>query len=378
MRIAFLNWRDSTHPEGGGAEKYAETVCAGLAARGHDVSMFCARHPGSAAEEMRASYRVLRQGGRLGVYAATLRRLRAVEAAEGAFDAVIDTQNGLPFAAPLATRSPVVVLVHHVHREQWPIVFGRVTAKVGWTIESRIAPRLYRDHQYLVVSQETRSELAELGVDPADVAVIHNGTDVPLSVTAGRSESPRLVVLGRLVPHKRVEHAIRVLARLLPRHPDLRLHIVGDGWWAHEIRSEAERLGVSHRVDLLGHVDETVKNLELAAGWVHLAPSVKEGWGLSVVEAASHGTPTVAYTHTGGLSESIVDGHTGALVDDLDAMVDTVDHLLASPAERERMGKAAKEHSAAFTWERTISAWETMLRHVVRRDQPVAGTDDAD
>jgi glycosyltransferase involved in cell wall biosynthesis len=86
----------------------------------------------------------------------------------------------------------------------------------------------------------------------------------------------------------------------------------------------------------------------------------------------------VAYTHTGGLSESIVDGHTGALVDDLDAMVDTVDHLLASPAERERMGKAAKEHSAAFTWERTISAWETMLRHVVRRDQPVAGTDDAD
>ena len=80
MRIAFLNWRDSTHPEGGGAEKYAETVCAGLAARGHDVSMFCARHPGSAAEEMRASYRVLRQGGRLGVYAATLRRLRALPA----------------------------------------------------------------------------------------------------------------------------------------------------------------------------------------------------------------------------------------------------------------------------------------------------------
>ena len=104
VRIAFLNWRDSTTP-GGGAES-TRRPCAGLAARGHDVSMFCARHPGSAAEEMRASYRFLRQGGRLGVYAATLRRLRAVEAAEGAFDAVIDTQNGLPFAAPLATRSP--------------------------------------------------------------------------------------------------------------------------------------------------------------------------------------------------------------------------------------------------------------------------------
>ena len=131
--------------------------------------MLCAQHPGSASEEHRDGVRILRQGGRLGVYAATLRRLRALERTEGGFDVVIDTQNGLPFAAPLATRSPVVVLVHHVHREQWPIVFGPVTAKVGWTIESRVSPRFYRGHQYVAVSQETRSELAELGVDPADV-----------------------------------------------------------------------------------------------------------------------------------------------------------------------------------------------------------------
>ena len=47
MRIALLNWRDLTHPEGGGAERYAQTVCAGLARRGHDVTMFCAAHPGT-------------------------------------------------------------------------------------------------------------------------------------------------------------------------------------------------------------------------------------------------------------------------------------------------------------------------------------------
>lgn len=376
MRIAFLNWRDSTHPEGGGAEKYAETVCRGLAARGHDVTLLCAHHPGSLSEEVVDGVRVLRQGGRLSVYAASVRRLRRLERAEGAFDAVIDTQNGLPFWAALGTRSPVVMLVHHVHREQWPIVFGPTTAKVGWLIESALAPKVLGRHQYVAVSQQTKVELAQLGVPTTRVAVIHNGTDVPMPVTGGRSESPRLVVLGRLVPHKRVEHAITVVTRLLPRHPGLRLHIVGDGWWADEIKAAAVAAGVAEHVDLLGHVDEATKNSELAAAWLALAPSVKEGWGLSVVEAASHGTPTVAYRGTGGLSESIVDGRTGVLVSDLDAMVDTVDQLLTTRDERDRMGAAAKEHSRAFTWERTVEAWEALLGHVANREHTVGTTDD--
>ena len=97
-----------------------------------------------------------------------------------------------------------------------------------------------------------------------------------------------------------------------------------------------------------------------------------------MVEAASHGTPTVAYTGTGGLSESIVDGHTGVLVDDLDAMVATVDRLLLGTEERERLGAAAREHATAFTWERTVSAWEALLGHVTRHDLTVATTDDVD
>ncbi len=129
-------------------------------------------------------------------------------------------------------------------------------------------------------------------------------------------------------------------------------------------------------MDLLGHVDELTKNSELAAAWLALAPSVKEGWGLSVVEAASHGTPTVAYTGTGGLSESIVDGHTGVLVDDLDAMVATIDTLLRDPGERARMGAAARDHAALFGWDRT--AREALLARVVHGWERTGMTDDFD
>jgi len=375
VRIAFLNWRDSTHPEGGGAEKYAETVCRGLAARGHDVTLLCAHHTDSPTDEVVEGVRVLRQGGRLGVYAASVRRLRRLERAEGAFDVVIDTQNGLPFWAALGTRSPVVVLVHHVHREQWPIVFGPITARAGWLIESVVAPRVLGRHQYVAVSQQTKHELGELGVPTDRVAVIHNGTDEPTDLDVPKSEVPSLVVLGRLVPHKRVEHAVQVLARLLAGHPDLHLRVVGDGWWAEHIRTEARRLGVEHRVELLGHVDERAKNVELARAWVHLAPSIKEGWGLSVVEAASHATPTVAYQGSGGLSESIVDGSTGALVADLDDMASTVERLLHDRPLLAALGAAAQDHAARFTWKRTIEAWEVLLLRVSMGVAPVGTTD---
>jgi len=364
VRIAFLNWRDSTHPEGGGAEKYAETVCAGLAARGHEVTLLCARPPGSAEASERDGVRILRQGGRIGVYAASVRRLRRLERTEGPFDVVVDTQNGLPFWSVAATRTPVVVLVHHVHREQWPIVFGRATARLGWWLESVLAPRVYAKRPYVAVSTQTREELATLGVDPPRVAIIHNGTDVPLAAGVGKSAEPRIVVLGRLVPHKRVEHAVDVVARLAAEEPTLRLRIVGDGWWRERVAEHAREVGVADRVDILGFVDEETKHTELAMAWLALAPSVKEGWGLCVVEAASHATPTIAYHGTGGLSESIVDGESGLLVDDLDAMTSQVRALLHDAQARARLGAAARVHAANYTWNGTIMAWERLLTTV--------------
>ena len=132
---------------------------------------------------------------------------------------------------------------------------------------------------------------------------------------------------------------------------------------------------MADRVDLLGHVDEETKHAELASAWVALAPSVKEGWGLCVVEAASHGTPTVAYRDAGGLSESIVDGHTGVLVDDLDAMTAEVERLLDDPAARRSLGEEAVLHAEHFTWPATVRTWERLLAAQAAGGAPTGGTD---
>jgi glycosyltransferase involved in cell wall biosynthesis len=358
--VLFVNWRDVAHPEGGGSERYVQRIAEGLAAAGLRVGMFCAAHDRAPADEVVGGVDVVRRGGRLSVYPrALLHVLRHRPRL------VVDVQNGLPFGSTLVTARPVVNLVHHVHREQWPIVFGRLGGAIGWWIESFVAPRLYRRSPYVTVSTATADELVGLGVDADRLTVVRNGVEPTPLVSSGRSAKPLLVVLGRLVPHKQVEHAIEVLARLRPSRPELRLSIVGEGWWEDELRDAAERLGVTDAVDFLGHVDEQTKHEELARAWVQLCPSVKEGWGLVVTEAGAHRVPTVGYRSAGGLRESVLDGRTGVLVDDLDEMTEAVDALLEDEWTRLEMGAAAARHAAAYSWPASIRGFAAVLSAAV-------------
>jgi glycosyltransferase involved in cell wall biosynthesis len=354
-RVLILTWRDSRHPEGGGSERYVEEVARGLAGRGAAVTMFCSAHGRAPAEETVDGVRYVRRGGRLSVYLHGLRHL-----ARERPDVVVDVQNGVPFFSRLLVRRPVVLL-HHVHREQWPVVFGPRLARVGWWLESRVAPRVYRRCRYVTVSAATRAELAELGVRGARVSVIPNGADPAPPTSAPKSPVPRLTVVGRLVPHKRVEHAVDALARLRERWPDLRLDVVGQGWWAEEVAAYARRLGVADAVTLHGWVDEQTKHELLAASWVHLCPSVKEGWGIAVLEAGAHGVPTVAYRSAGGTAESVRDGETGLLADDLDDFVAQVEMLIGKDELRAELGEAARTHAGSFSWPATAAAFADHL-----------------
>ena len=363
-RVVVLNWRDSGHPEGGGSELYVESVAAGLVARGHSVTLLTARYPGSSARDVISGVQVLRAGNRFTVYLRAL--LRLLLRRVGPYDIVVDVQNGMPFLSRLVTRKPVVVLCHHVHREQWGIVFGgtrsgRLAARFGWWVESVVAPRLYRGCRYITVSEISKTDLVDLGVRSADVAVVHNGTP-PATVTGERSATPEVLVLGRLVPHKRVEHALRSVAALRDELPDLRLTIVGHGWWEPEIRDEVDRLGLADRVTIEGFVDEATKQRLLARAWVLATPSIKEGWGLCAVEAAAHGTPSVAYRSAGGLAESVLDGRTGLLADDSEqAFTAQLRRLLTDEVLRHRQGRAAVTHAERFTWAATTSAFADTL-----------------
>ncbi len=354
--VLFVNWRDLSHPEGGGSERYVHRVAEGLAAAGLRVTLLCAAHGRAPAEDVVNGVKIVRRGGRFSVYPRALAYVRRHPPR-----LVVDVQNGIPFGSALVTRTPVTVLVHHVHREQWPIVFGQIGGRIGWWVESVLAPRMYRRARYVTVSQATRDELVDIGIDAERVAIVPVGIEPPRNVVTRRSATPQLIVLARLVPHKRVEHAVEVLARLTERWASLRLTVIGEGPCADGLRAEADRLGVADRVTFAGFVDEQTKHEHLAGAWLHLVPSVKEGWGLVVSEAGGHAVPTLGYRSAGGLRESVVDGVSGVLVDDLDELTEATAQLLEHDATRIAMGEAAARHAATFTWPATVRLFAAVL-----------------
>lgn len=374
--VVFLSWRDTKNPEGGGAELYLEQIAAGLVARGARVTVFAAAHAAAPPVEDRDGIRFVRAGSKTTVYLAGM--LRLLRGRFGPVDLVVDVQNGLPFFSRLVTRVPVVVLVHHVHREQWPVVYPGLAGRVGWWIERWLAPRLYRSCQYVAVSHATRAELAQLGVAPERIAVVHNGTEPPPAASVAKAPVPTVAVVGRLVPHKQVEHAVDAVLALRAEFPDVVLRIVGDGWWEANLRAYVTERGAEAFVVFEGHVAEDRKHEIYGRAWVLALPSLKEGWGLVIGEAGMHRTPTVAYRAAGGTQESVQHDRSGILVDDQQEFTAALGRLLRDPELRDRLGVGAEERSRVFSWEHSQRAFAGVLESalvgelVESRDQGTA------
>ena len=414
--VLLLCWRDTGHPQGGGSETYLQRIGAQLAASGTRVTLRTARYPGAARREIVDGVEIQRRGGPYSVYIRAGLAMVAARIGLGPMrhvrpDVVVDTQNGLPFLSRLAYGRRTVVLVHHCHREQWPVA-GPVMSRIGWFVESWLSPRAHRRNQYVTVSLPSARDLTLLGVHPDHVAVVRNGVDAapesslafprsatPRVVTVSlpsardltllgvhpdhvavvrngvdaapesslafpRSATPRVVVLSRLVPHKQIEDALDAIAQLRTRVPDLHLDVLGGGWWSQKLVDHAARLGITDAVTFHGHVDHDTKHAVLQRSWVHVLPSRKEGWGLAVVEAAQHGVPTIGYRSSGGLTDSIVDGVTGMLVDGLPELVDGLERLLTDDMLREQLGVKAQLRSGEFSWEQSAEAMRAVLETV--------------
>ncbi|HEX2283757.1 MAG TPA: glycosyltransferase family 4 protein [Mycobacterium sp.] len=365
--VLLLCWRDTGHPQGGGSEAYLERIGAQLAEDGMKVSLRTARYPGAPRREVRDGVHISRAGGRYSVYiwaglAMVAARIGIGPLRRARPDVVIDTQNGLPFLARLAFGRRVAVLVHHCHREQWPVA-GPVMGRVGWFVESTVSPRVHRHNQYVTVSLPSARDLTRLGVDAGHIAVVRNGLDEapPHTLTVPRSATPRVAVLSRLVPHKQIEDALEAVAELRARIPDLHLDIIGGGWWEQRLVEHAALLGITDAVTFHGHVDYDTKHHVLQQCWVHVLPSRKEGWGLAVTEAGQHCVPTIGYRSSGGLTDSIVDGVTGLLVDNHDELVDGLQRLLSDDVLREQLGAKAQARSGEFSWRQSADAMRAVL-----------------
>lgn len=371
MRILALNWRCLSHPQAGGGEVNLFEQARRWVQDGHEVTVLCAdpgRQYAQFRDEVVDGVKVRRMGGRFTVY---LRAALFLLRNGRRFDRILDVANGVPFFAALFSRSRAALIVHHVHRTQWFGEFPYPIAALGWFLERRVMPLVYRGRPVITISPTTREALINMGVAESQIRVVYCGVDHPRNGrTPPQPKDHRIAYVGRIRPYKRVDKIVRAVDKLRHEFPDIHLDIVGDGDSRPEIADLIVSLGLERHVTMHGHVDEPTKASILSSATVYATASMMEGWGISVIEANVFGCPAVAFD-VPGLSAAIRHGETGLLAEDDGSFEQAIALLLRDRGERLRYSMAALRWAARFSWD--SSARET-LRVLDEFSGPIDGS----
>ncbi|HRP08298.1 MAG TPA: glycosyltransferase, partial [Gemmatimonadales bacterium] len=245
----------------------------------------------------------------------------------------------------------------------WPM------AVMVWAAE-KLIPSCYRKAWFHAISESTRDDLVGRGVPRERIAVVHPGVDSTRyhpATDRARIAPPTFVYLGRLKRYKGVDFLLEAMSLVAESHHEMRLVVAGGGDDRPRLETLARRLGVSGRVEFAGFVDETEKLRLLRGAVANVFPSPKEGWGITVMEAAACGTPSLA-SDSPGLRDSVRDGQTGILVPHGDpaALAAAMTGLVEDAELASRLGDAAREHALVHTWQAAVDQVEAHLVDLAR------------
>ncbi len=312
MNILILNWRDPRHPRSGGAEYVTHEHAKGWVHMGDRVTWFSSMFPGAEREEMLDGVHIVRQGNVISVF---LFAMVYYFFHSKKYDVIIDEVHGIPFFTVLYARTPTILFLHEIAGVIWDAMYPFPISMVGKALESWYI-RLYRNHRVWTDADSTVDELVHAGI-PRDhcVAIPCPVATPPLSNRPTKNADLTCISVGRIVQMKKVEDILIAFADILKEYPAAELWIVGagDASYLSMLRGLSVSLHISDHVVWYGRVSERKKMDLLGQAHFLLHTSVKEGWGLVVLEAASSWTPSIAYG-AGGLTDTVKDGKTGVIV----------------------------------------------------------------
>lgn len=348
-RVHVLAWRDLDDVEAGGSEVHAHSISALWAQAGIEVTHRTSFSAGRPPVAERAGYKVIRKAGRYMVFPRSV----AAELAgrNGQRDGLIEIWNGVPFMSPVWCRGPHAVWLHHVHGPMWQMSLPPGLAAAGRFVEERVAPRFYRSTPIVTLSNSSRSELIdEMGFSMDQITVVPPGVDQRFTPGVTKTDHPSVLAVGRLVPVKNFTRLIRVMELVHRDVPDAQLTIVGDGYERESLQALIDELGAGPYIRLAGRVEDDDLLELLQSSWCLASASIREGWGMTLTEAAACGTPSVA-TRIAGHLDATVDGEAGLLGTTDAELAGHLVAVLSDPILRARLGEGSIKRAGELTWE---------------------------
>jgi glycosyltransferase involved in cell wall biosynthesis len=359
MKILVLNYRDRTHPLAGGAEVHLHRIFGRLAELGHSVMLFTTSYENAKKNEFLDGIEVIRCGSdaffQLNIFLKVRGLVKKFKP-----DIIYEDLNKLPLLSPWVTKIPKLIQIHHLWKSS---IFREASFPVAFFVwlSEKMIPFIYRNCNFAAVSPSAKKELCELGIAGEKISVIYNGTEMEyLESEKVREKSPYFLWLGRFRKYKGVWVAFEAFRIFAKKHKDVKLFFAGSGPEEAKMRAKAKEWKLEDRVQFFGMVDGEKKKELMGKALGLLQTSFKEGWGLTIIEAAACGTASIA-SDVSGLCDSVKNGKTGLLfkAGSVRDCARKMEEFYANIDLRKGMESEARSYAASFSWEN--SAKETLL-----------------
>lgn len=207
-------------------------------------------------------------------------------------------------------------------------------------------------------------DLKNLGIKSKNISLINPGVNSELFSPSAKTEYPSVVYFGGMRPYKRPEESVYLIKEIRDKISNLKLTMIGDGPSRQYLERLSEELELSENISFTGRISYRDVADIVAKSWLNIHTSVTEGWGISIIEAASAGTPTVAY-RVPGVSDSVENGYNGITVEDDNrkSMFDAALEIIRDP---KKWWASSIEVARKYSWDRTAELWETLIEETTK------------
>ena len=256
------------------------------------------------------------------------------------------------------------------------LIHGKeINHKKGTALNTRVLNVLNNIEIVVANSKYTKDLAIKYGVDENRIVIINPGV-APIEElnkkTLNKVESllkhrsPRLITISRYDKRKNHDKIIMALRNLKQIYPDITYICIGFGDEEKNLKNLVEELDLKEQVMFFKDISDELKNSLLAKSNVFVMPSIiykksVEGFGIAYIEAAQYGVPSIGGLD-GGASDAIDHQKTGLICDgnSLDEIYSSIDLILKNNKYLE-YGKAAKEGSSKFLWNKIIEEYKKIL-----------------
>jgi glycosyltransferase involved in cell wall biosynthesis len=367
MRILALNWQDLKNPQAGGAEVHLEEILKRLVQYGHHVDLLCSNFEGGAKTDNTDGINIYRTGSRFNFnWVAPFAFRKLLNA--NRYDAVIEDVNKIPFYSSMYNKLPTLVVIPHLFADT---IFQEINFVLGTYIYlfEKPVPLIYKNKNFMVISKSTADEVEKRGIPRENIHVVECGIDKEVyrfDPSISKFDEPTMVYIGRLKRYKNVETPIKALPQIRQSIPNARLLIIGSGDHLPDLQRLVQSMDLDGAVEFKGFIPQSEKIFYLRRAHISVYPSLKEGWGLTNIEANACGTAVLA-ARVPGLKDSVDNGNSGLLFEfgDIESFVSLAVKMFEDCTFRKGLEMGGLRWAANFSWDKAARMTEELLKRII-------------